>query len=291
MLKKLFGGINLTWPKLIIMSVVVGIYTACVAIIPALKYTSLTTIVASFEVWIFFGIFIIINSKSNKDSALKCFIFFLISQPIIYLIQVPFSWQHWNLFGYYKYWFMWTIFCIPMGYIGYYMKKNKWWGYLILLPMIILTAYEYYVYLTYFTFSYPKYSLICLFCIAALIIYPLYIFDNKKIKIFGTLVSVLAIIAVTIIGFKNPYHYQTTLITNGETYHFDNTYKVYLEDKKYGTTKIVYEEGIEDYAIQVDLVKEGKTILILEDSFGNKTKYNFDIKRDTYDLIKTNKKQ
>ncbi len=102
-MKKLFGEINLTWKKLIIFAIVAGIYTALMAIIPIFKYTSFETIVATFEVWIFFGIIIIMNSKSNKDSALKCFVFFLISQPIIYLLQVPFSWQHWNLFSYYKY--------------------------------------------------------------------------------------------------------------------------------------------------------------------------------------------
>ena len=42
------------------------------------------------------------NSKSPVDSAIKCFLFFLISQPLIYLIQVPFSSQGWHIFVYYK---------------------------------------------------------------------------------------------------------------------------------------------------------------------------------------------
>ena len=124
-MKKIFGGIDLTWKKLIIFSILVGIYTAIVATVPALKYTSFHTIAVTLEVWIFFGIFIIMNSKSNKDAALKCFVFFLISQPLIYLLQVPFSWQGWRLFSYYKFWFIWTILCLPMGYIGYYMKSDK----------------------------------------------------------------------------------------------------------------------------------------------------------------------
>ena len=86
-MRKLFGGINLTWKKLIIFAVIAAIYTAIVASIPALKYTSLTTLVATFEVWILFGIIIIMNSKSSKESALKCFVFFLISQPLVYLVQ------------------------------------------------------------------------------------------------------------------------------------------------------------------------------------------------------------
>lgn len=282
--KKLFGGIDLTWKKLIFFAVLSGIYTALMAIIPGLKYTSFNTITVSFEVWILFGIIIIMNSKSNKDAALKCFVFFLISQPLIYLLQVPFSWQHWKLFSYYKFWFIWTIFCLPMGYIGYYMKKKKWWGYLILLPMIILTAFEYMTYLAYFTFSYPKYLLICLFCIWAMIIYPLYIFENKKIRTIGVVISSLLIIIISIYGFMNPLHYKTQIIANGENYKFDDTYKVYLEDKRYGKVEIVYLKNIEDYMVQVDFIKEGKTKITLEDVNGNKKTYNLDIKRDTYKI-------
>ena len=283
-MKKLFGGINLTWTKLIIFAVCAAVYTAVIALIPGLLYTSFSTIVATFEVWIFFGILIIMNSKSNKDPALKCFVFFLISQPLIYLIQVPFSRLGWQLFTYYKTWFIWTILCLPMGYIGYYMKKNKWWSYLILFPMILLTAYSYLTDLAYFTFSCPKYLLICLFCICMMIIYPLYIFENKKIRITGVVISSLLIIAITIYGFLNPYHYRTQMMSNGEAHHFDNTYKVYLEDPKYGNVEIEYIESIEDYMLKVDFVKEGKTKIILDSPEGNKQIIDIDIKRDTYDF-------
>lgn len=88
-------------------------------------YTSFITINVTFEVWILFGIIIIMNSKSNFDSALKCFVSFLISQPPVYLIRAPFSRQGWKLFGYYKYRFAWTVLCFSMGYIGYWMKKDN----------------------------------------------------------------------------------------------------------------------------------------------------------------------
>ena len=120
-MKKLFGGINLTWPRVIIGAVIAGVVTAVFAIVPIFLNTSFHTITATFEVWILFGIFIIMNSKSNLDSALKCFVFFLISQPLVYLIQVPFSSMGWGLFGYYGYWFIWTLLCFPMGFVGYYI--------------------------------------------------------------------------------------------------------------------------------------------------------------------------
>lgn len=74
------------------------------ALLPFTKNTSFRDISISFEVWILFGILIIMNSKSAKESALKCFIFFLISQPLVYLSQVPFSNLGWKILGYYKNW-------------------------------------------------------------------------------------------------------------------------------------------------------------------------------------------
>ena len=139
-IKKIFGEINITWLKLIISAIMVGIYTALMALIPTLKYTSFHDITVTFEVWILFGIIIIMNSKSAVDSALKCFVFFLISQPLVYLIQVPFNSLGFELFIYYKYWFIWTLLTIPMGFIGYYMKNDKWWGILILTPMLLFLS-------------------------------------------------------------------------------------------------------------------------------------------------------
>ncbi len=117
-IKKKFGGIHLTWLKLITAAVIAGIFTGLMALVPALHDTSFHTIAVTLEVWILFGILIIMNSRSNLDAALKCFVFFLISQPLVYLIQVPFSPLGWQLFGYYQFWFIWTLLCFPMGFVG-----------------------------------------------------------------------------------------------------------------------------------------------------------------------------
>lgn len=285
-LKKIFGGINLTWPKLIVFAVAAGVYTALMAIIPGLVFTSFGTITATFEVWVFFGIFIIMNSKSNKDSALKCFVFFLISQPLVYLIQVPFSWQGWNLFQYYFYWFIWTVLCLPMGFIGYYMKKGKWWGYLILLPMILLVAESYMSYLSEFMFSYPKYILITVFCAATMIIYPIAIFDSKKIRLVGTIISAVLIAAATVYCLLNPPVYSTDIMGSTGEHPFDESYSVYLEDEKYGDVSIRYVDSIEVYMIHADFKRPGDTKLTIESPAGEKTEYDLTIKRHTYELTK-----
>jgi hypothetical protein len=289
-LKKPFGGIELTWPKLIAFAVAAGAYTAGVAIIPALKYTSFHTIAETFEVWIFFGIFIIMNSASNKDAALKCFVFFLISQPLIYLLQVPFSWQGWNLFSYYPRWFIWTVLCLPMGFIGYYMKKQKWWGYLILLPMILLTAYSYYCFFYNFQFSYPRYLLIVLFCAAAVFVYPLAIFESKKIRVAGTVVAAVLIVALTVLRLLDPPVYTTHLL-GGKDEIFDDSYTVYLEDDSYGDVKIEQigvDGGEPVYLVRADFKKAGHTTLTLVSPDGEAREYDLTIEQTTYNIERKN---
>lgn len=284
-MKKLFGGINLTWTKLIIMSVIMGIYTAVVAMIPTLHDTSFCDLTISFEVWILFGILIIMNSSSAKDSALKCFVFFLISQPLVYLIQDVIN--HSSLFmTYYKYWFIWTIACIPMGFIGYYMKKNKWWGLLILTPILLLLGKHYGDYLSQTMFSFPRHLLTTVFCFVTLIIYPVAIFKDKKIKISGVIISVIIIIVMSVLNIMKPPVYSTEIMGNNEEHSFDGTYKVYLKDNSYGDLKIEKIAG--EWMIHAEFKKAGKTEFTLESSDGNKRVYDLTIKRDTYEYKEKN---
>ena len=282
-MKKLFGGIDLTWKKLIIFAILAGIYTAVMAMLPIVKDTSFSDLTVTFEVWILFGIFIIMNSKSAKDSALKCFIFFLISQPLVYLIQDVINGS--MLFKtYYKYWFMWTIGCLPMGFIGYYMKKDKWWGLLILTPILLLLGEEFGRYLSKTMFSFPRHILTTIFCLSTLIIYPLTIFKNKIAKYGGLFISCLLIISLTILCIMDPPVYSTDILSNTEEHQFDDSYKVYLIDKKYGDLSIKYEEGIEDWAIHANFKKAGKTVVVIESPDGNKSLYDISIMRDKYIL-------
>lgn len=285
-LKKLFGDINLTWLKLIILAVVMGVYTGVMAIIPCVRYSSFITITATMEVWIFFGIFIIMNSKSNLDSALKCFVFFLISQPLVYLVQVPFNSLGWELFRYYEYWFIWTILCLPMGYIGYYIKKDKWWCYLILLPMILITGLSYQSYLTCFTFYYPKYILISLFCATMMVLYPLVLFNNKKVKIVGSIIGSLLIMGITILVILNPYIYSTDILSRIDDNDLTEDYKVSLKDNKYGDVHLRYIDSIETYMVHADFKRYGKTELVVETPDGEKIEYNVKIEMNTYKVEK-----
>ena len=287
-LKKIFGGINLSWKNLIIFAVLAGVYTAIMAILPIAKDTSFADIAIQFEVWILFGIFIIMNSKSAKESALKCFVFFLISQPLVYLIQVPFASLGWGLFVYYKYWFIWTLLTIPMGFIGYYMKKDKWWGLLILTPMLLFLGFHYSGYLGQTIYNFPYHLLSTVFCIITLLLYPICIFNDKKVRITGFIISILIILTMSIITLTNNTVYNTTVLVNNGSAGavFDDSYNVYLEDDSYGKVYIIKDQNIEDYMVNAEFKKTGKTNLILEDSNGNKEIYEINIKNNSYDINK-----
>jgi hypothetical protein len=198
-MKKLFGGINLTWKKLIIFAIIAGTYTAIMALLPITRDTSFRDIAISFEWWILFGIVIISNSKSPLDSALKCFVFFLISQPLVYLIQVPFSDMGWKLFGYYRYWFYWTLACIPMGYIGYYINKKNWLSVLILSPMIVFLVFLGFGYINSAIESFPHHLLSGISCFLIIIVVVLNLFDYKKYKLVSLGIALVALIAIIIL--------------------------------------------------------------------------------------------
>lgn len=286
-MKKLFGGINLTWKKLIIFAILIGIYTGIVAQIPALRDTSFADISISFEWWILFGTIIIMNSKSPVDSALKCFIFFLISQPLVYLVQVYNNPLGWGIFRYYVGWFKWTLLTIPMGAVGFFLKKDKWYGLLILTPVLAFLGYHYFGFLREAYSFFPNHLLSTLFCAVTLIIYPLYIFKNKKLKYIGIGISIIIFAVMTFLAVSEKRdYYNTTVLVSGSQLagSFDDNFKVSLKDSEYGEVFIVYEKNIDDYMVNAKFAKTGNTELILESPEGEKTTYTLKIERSSYDI-------
>ena len=287
-MKKLFGSLDITWKKLIVFAILIGIYVGVIAVIPITKDTSFRDISITFEWWVLFGTLIIVNSKSPLDSALKCFVFFLISQPIIYLVQVPWSPLGWQIFKYYPGWFVWTLLTIPMGYIGHYLKKDKWWGIFILIPVLILVGYHYMGFLSETLTVFPYRSLSTIFCLLTMIIYPLCIFNNKVPKYICLVVSILIIMVTTFIAINSGKHYYNTtvLLSGGETsgIEFNDSYKVSLKDESYGKVYITYIDSIESYAVNAEFKGVGDTVLILEAPEGTKYEYDLSINRSTYDI-------
>jgi len=281
-MKKIFGGLNITWPKLIIWAIIAGVYTAVMAMLPITSETSFRDIAISFEVWILFGVLIITNSKTPLESALKSFVFFLISQPLVYLVQILFGSAGWSLFGYYKYWFVWTIACLPMGYIGYYMRNNKWWGLLILSPILLFLADHYYGYLNEAVAFFPNHLLSAIFTAVTMIIYSWFIFDKKELRIIETIIALLFIVGVTVYIFVKPKEVYNTQFGIEDVKLTADT-KAWLDDSKYGELKMIYIDNLEDYLIDASFTNTGDTKINV-DTGEVKCVGDITIKRHSYEV-------
>jgi len=229
------------------------------------------------EAWIFFAVIIIANAKSPLDSALKTFVFFLISQPLIYLLQVPFSWQGWGLFQYYKHWFFLTLCTFPAAYIGWHIRKKNWLSLLILMPVLVLLAYICEDGLKHVIHQFPNLLTMVMFCILQVLLY-LYTFTEKKSqKIIGALVPI-AIIVVMMLSPKNvefsssQFLPDNPVVTENATVTVDDSEiadisvsgtgedsTVLIQAHAYGTTSFVIKDGDNEYQYN---------IRIYEDDFG-----------------------
>ena len=191
---KIFGGLNMSWPVVIIFAFFTAVLTAVIMIYPVFENTSLHYIGETVEAWILFAVIIMSNCKKPMESALKTLVFFLISQPLIYLFQVPFADMGWGLFGYYKYWFMWSLATFPMAFVGWFIKKRNWLSFIILLPVIL--------YLSSIAGESFKFTLnhfpirlgLAIFCLLQVLIY-IYVFMSGKLMRLLGLVVTLGIIA------------------------------------------------------------------------------------------------
>ncbi len=258
-------------------------------LIPQARDTSFADISITFEWWILFGTIIIMNSKSNLDSALKCIVFFLISQPLVYLVQVPFSDLGWGIFVYYKGWFIWTLLTFPMGYIGYWLKKDKWWGLFIIVPIMFFLGYHYSGFLRECWTYFPHHLLSVIFCAACIILFGLYIFKDEKVRRAALIIGIIIIIAMTVFCFVQGHnYYETDLLLSAESESeglvFDDSYHAEFADPSYGECTIDYENNLQTYKVHVRFEKQGETQMILTAPDGTQKKYNLIIGRSTYNI-------
>ena len=246
-LEKLFYGLNLTWPKLIIASIVIGVFVGLLMAIPALKDTSFTRIGVILYWWVLFGTIIITNSKSNIDSALKCFVFFLISQPLIYLTQILVGAADWSLMGFYRNWIGWTIATLPMGYIGHWLIKRKdVWSAVVLAPAVGLVFMECVGEFNNAISNFPQYLLSGIFCIAVMVVILLGVLKTWKLRGISLVVAIVLALTFMYVDRARP-----------EDFIFGLTYDV----SEYGITTVIVSKFIYKFC---ELFNFRKNYLIFE---------------------------
>lgn len=256
-LRKYFGGIEMTWPKVIIFAVVSAVYTALINQVPFLNGTSFQDIAINYECWILFAVFIIVNCKKWWEASLKCFVFFLVSQPLIYLIEVPFV--GWEVFDYYKYWFVITLLTLPGAVAAYQLKRKDW---LSVAVLAVANGFLAYISVTYFqsTISdFPKHLLSAVFCLALALFFVFVFFTEKKHRIVS--VALIAVVFVATFFYTGLNRSQEIILDEGK-------WSVSVEDDS--IAKVEMTDG--NHA-KVTAKHKGSTCVEFENEKGEKVTY------------------
>ena len=207
---KIFGALKMSWPAVIALAAIMGIYTALMAMLVP-DGNSFHDIAVTPEWWILPALFIVINCKKPLDAALKVFVFFLISQPLVYLVQVPFSEMGWGLFNYYPYWFVITLATIPAAFVCWFIKKNQWYSGIILGAITGLLAYFGIDYVRGMSDYFPNHLLTTIYCFAAIPFFILVLLKKWQPRLIAaTITTICAVIVIATSNFgSNLSHYET----------------------------------------------------------------------------------
>lgn len=194
-IKKYFGEFHMSWVRVVLLAMITAVYTAIINQFSYLKNTSFQDIAIYLDSWILFAIFIIVNCKKWWEASLKYFVFFLISQPLIYLIEVPFYDNGWEIFQYYKYWFIITLLTLPGAVIAFQIKKKNW---LSVIVLSVATAYLAFTSVKYYRTAmanFPNHLLSSIFCITLAVFLIYILLDKNKHRIVALSVIVIVLIA------------------------------------------------------------------------------------------------
>ena len=203
--KKLFGNTKITWQCLILFAILIGIIVGVLNRISFLANTSFQDIAIVLDMWIVMAIFIIVNCKTWQEAAAKTFIFFLISQPLIYLTEIiidtlrgaNFTEQFVLYFKNYYIgagWAIWTLLTIPGAFIAYQIKNNN-----VLAGIILSVATTYLAFagaksLFSSIYNFPYHLLNGMLCLIAAFILIYIILSNKTARIIAMVITSLGLI-------------------------------------------------------------------------------------------------
>ncbi len=196
-MKRFFGDLKMSWLSVVLFAVAAGVYTGAVMLIGVLKDTSFQDIGISYEWWVIFAVIIVVNCKKNWEAMLKCFVFFLISQPLVFAVEVLFGSLTTEMACYYyrAIWFPMTLLTLPGGFIAYYCKKQDALGAVILgLGNTIQAVFGVY-YLGQAVVSFPHHLLSGAICFGSIFLMSVWIQHEKK----NCLISILVPLVLTAI--------------------------------------------------------------------------------------------
>lgn len=268
MLKKLFGGLKLSWPAVILFALAAGAFTALMALV-APEGSSFREIAVYPEAWVLFAMLIITNCETPLEAAGKTFLFFLISQPLVYLLQVPFSAMGWGLFQYYKYWFFITLLTYPGAFLGWYVKRNDVLAALLLSVMTVLLIWQGTNYLKDLLQSFPRHLISVLFCfgLAPLLIFG--ILSKKPALLTACGISLAALLILLFLSFgRGRTERLSANILDADELGLDGSWSVRVSDESLSAGEIKTNLAGQ-YQLIMHFYEYGENLVTLTDGEGN----------------------
>lgn len=264
----LFGGIRMSWVKVILLAVGSALLTAMFLVVPIFNGTSFWEAGTYLEAWVLIAIIIMVNCKSPLESAIKTFVFFLISQPLIYLFQVPFYFDGFRIFLYYRNWIIPTLLTFPMAFVGWYLRRRDWISLLILSPMLVLLSAMGVTYARMTVAAFPDHLVAVIFCFGQIALYLYAFFDRAWQRLAGTGAVIAAIVMMLIASggfgsgssqmiFEKRMDLPDQPVLSSEAV-------VELEDSSYGSVQIL-TYAPKTAMIRVSMSKLGSTVLTITD--------------------------
>ena len=272
----------MTWPRLIIFAVISGIVTALIAMLVP-DGCSVKQIAVTFEAWIVLAIIIVVNCEKPLEAACKTFVYFLISQPLVYLIQVPFVEDGWGLFRFYGYWFCWTLATFPVAYIAWYIKRDDWIGAVIHSVALVALIWFGTGYLKQLIGNFPQYLLATLFCFGMVPVLILAVHRQKAARLIASVIAAAALFVFGILTFagNNPNAYSFSIGLDENQYPVSEGWTAELEDPENGTVELRNGEGVISPAVYLEFKDYTKnTNVILRDPDGNAWPLPIEITKD-----------
>ena len=200
-MQRFFDKLRMRWLTVILFAVIAGVFTGVMMLIPALKNTSFQNIGINLECWVVFAVIIVTKCDKPAEAMLKCFVFFLISQPLVYLTEIVFGTLTVEkaLIYYRQMWLPLTIATLPGGLIAYFCKKQNFGGCLILAlgnTILLLMGISYTVQCIA---AFPRHLLSAVFCYGSVVALSFGVQEEKRRRILTLGLTVLFAAAVILL--------------------------------------------------------------------------------------------
>ncbi len=192
----------MSWPVVLVFAIIAGVYTGCIMLVGSLDNTSFQDIGVSFEWWVIFAVIIVVNCDKSWEAALKCFVFFVISQPVIYGVEVLAG--HLTLemaIYYYKLtWMGMTLLTLPGGFIAYFCKKQNLLGAIILGMGNTIQAVMGANYVSQAIANFPNHLLSAIVSFGSILVMSFYIQKQKVYSLISVIMPLVIVLILIIVG-------------------------------------------------------------------------------------------